>query len=221
MTSSTPAERPATDRDPPTLHYRATPEPVAQPEEARPARERAGSGPATLGERIIHWFTLAILGVVLTVWAVVGAVFWIPILLRTMVRFSLALIQSTMDDERPEGSASMLRNAVGFYRRGFVVAVEAVLREDPLREGRIRRERIDGGRMMKELAWAAVIWYGVFWGVGLAWSPGEVAAWVMSWPWGEAFGSLVDGFTGFLDTLIAPEAADPAPAGQTPGASTG
>lgn len=215
MNAQAPPERKGSERDPPTLHYRATAEPVSAPDEVRSAERVRWSGSGTLGERIVHGLTLAILGVVLAVWAIVGAVFWLPILVRTMFRFSLSLIQSTMDDERPEGSASMLRNAVGFYRRGFVVGIEAVLREDPLTEGKIRRERIDGGRMMKELAWAAVIWYVVLWWVGLVWSPGAVAAWVAALPWGETFGSIVDGFTGFLDRVIGPAGPEPAAAPTT------
>lgn len=211
----------ASERQPPTLHYTATAEPESAPEEVRPSSRRLASESERLSDRVLHWFTLGILAVVLAVWAVVGAIFWLPILLRTMVRFSLALVQSTMDDERPEGSASMLRNAVGFYRRGFVVAIEAVLREEPLREGRIRKERIDGRRMMKELAWAVVIWYFVLWGLGVAWSPGEIGAWIWAWPWGEAFGSLLDGITGFLDTLVAPDAAEPAVDPAASGATTG
>ena len=205
MSGITPIEQRASNGDPVTLHYRATAGPVAAPEEAKPVKRSFRPDSDNLADRILHWLTLAILGVVLAVWAVVGAVFWLPILVRTMFRFSLALIQSTMDDERPEGSASMLRNAVGFYRRGFVVAIDAVLPQaPPLREGKIRRERIEGRRMLRELGWAVAIWYVVLWGLGIAPSPGEIGSSILGWPWGDAFGSLWEGFTGFIDSLVAP-----------------
>jgi|GEM_PF-2303964 len=209
--SATPIEQGYADGEPSTLHYRATAEAVASPEEAKPAKPTLRPDSDNLADRILYWLTITILAVVLAVWAVVGAVFWLPLLIRTMFRFSLALVQSTMDDERPEGSASMLRNAVGFYRRGFVVAIDAVLPGAPLREGKIRRERIEGRRMFRELLWALAIWYVVLWFIGVAWSPAEIGAWILGWPWGEAFGSLWDGFTGFLDSLLAPAAPGAAP----------
>jgi hypothetical protein len=189
------------------LHYRATSGPTSAPEPTDSRRRL--SEPETLSERIILWLTYGILSIVLAVWAVVGAIFWIPLLLRTMVHFSVSLIQSTMDAEKPEGSARTLRDAVTFYRRGFVVAVEAVLREDEAPEGTVRRESIDPERMKKEVLWAVAIWYLILWPLGVVWSPAEMWAWFVGLPWGETFESVVQTVTGGLDALLGGGAASP------------
>lgn len=206
MSTPVQASPPASDRDPPTLHYRATAEPVASPEPIRPprpSRSRLGQNAETVSDRIVQGLTWGILGVVLFVWAIVGAIFWLPLLVRTMFRFSISLIQATMDGERPEAAAQMLRGAVTFYRRGFVMAIDAVAGQDaPPPEGKVRRQPIDGGRMMREVLWALVIWYVLLWAVGLAWSPAELWAWFVGLPWGEAFDSVTGAITGALDKLI-------------------
>ncbi len=74
--------------------------------------------------------TWAILAIVLVVWAVVGAVFWIPLMLRTVLQFSLSHLKSVFVGKRPEGAARALQSAVSFYRRGFVVAFEVIMREE-------------------------------------------------------------------------------------------
>ena len=43
--------------------------------------------------RVIHWI---VLGTVLAIWGVVGFIFWLPLMIKEVARFSVALIQSTM-----------------------------------------------------------------------------------------------------------------------------
>lgn len=139
----------------PTIRYR-TDEPGAG--------ERASTT-----AQIMNGLTWAILLICLAVWAVVGAIFWIPLLLRTMVRFSVDLVPNMLSGRRPLRAAGLLRHAVTFYRRGFEVAIDVVTRE-PVREEHATEPEappLRGLALVNELAWVAVIWYGIllFFGV--------------------------------------------------------
>ena len=211
------AER-APEREPPSLNYRTGSGPAGSPDQGPSAG--TASGPATMADRIVHWLTWGILGVVLLVWALVGAVFWLPLLLRTMVRFSLSLVQSTMDAERPDASARTLRQAVDFYRRGFVLAIDAVMGQDePGRKGRTRRDQLDPDRMKREVMWALVIWYPILWWVGLAWSPVELWAWIAGLPWGETLDAIAGWIAGAIEGLIGPAGGPPVEAPPVPESS--
>jgi hypothetical protein len=166
------------------LHYRNPPPPTPA---APPAPDDDG-----LTARILRGLTLGILTVCMGIWAVVGAVFWIPLLVRTMVLFSVALIQATLDGKQPSAAAQTLREAVTFYRRGFLVTRSAVLGE-PLDQPPAPAN-IDVGRLLREMVWAAVIWWAVLALFGIAWSPGEIWSWLVGGPIGQALGRLADGF---------------------------
>ena len=126
-------------------------------DEPTEAERRAAASPT---EQIMNGLTWAILVICLAVWAVVGAIFWIPLLLRTMVRFSVDLVPSMLTGKRPVRAAGLLRNAVTVYRRGFQVAIDVVTRE-PSREESQGAEvsSLRGMALLNELAWVAVIWY--------------------------------------------------------------
>jgi hypothetical protein len=167
------------------LHYRSAPPPP--PQAAAPAPADDG-----LAARILNGLTLGILAICLGIWAIVGAVFWIPLLIRTMVLFSVALIQATLDGKQPAAAAQTLREAVTFYRRGFIVTRSAVMGEPSSQPP--AAAAIDVGRLMRELVWAAVIWWLVLAILGFAWSPTEIWTWLVSGPIGTTFGRLGDAF---------------------------
>lgn len=145
---------------------------------------------ASTTEQIMNGLTWAILLICLGVWAIVGAIFWIPLLLRTMVRFSVDLVPSMLTGKHPTRAARLLRHAVTFYRRGFEVAIDAVTRE-PGREDRSTTEAepspLRGMALVNELAWVAVIWYGIllFFGVITA-TPIDVWLWLAGIQWNDA-----------------------------------
>lgn len=131
--------------------------------------------------RAFEGVTWAILLLLLAIWAVVGAFFWIPLMFRTLLRFSLSLLQSVLVGRRPEGAARALRNAVSFYRRGFVVAVEVVTREEPSAEA---QDPDTGIRLFLELAWAVPVWYLLFFSLGyIQDSPADLWNGLVSFPW--------------------------------------
>jgi hypothetical protein len=123
---------------------------------------------------------------------VVGIVFWIPLMVRTMVRFSVSLVQATLDGDRPTEAARTMQDAVSFYLRGFRVAIEAVEGE-PVPERRTTTP-IRGRRLFRELVWALVIWYLILIPLNLAWSPAELWVWLTAWPWDGWMSGLADRF---------------------------
>lgn len=170
-------------REAPMLHYR---DPASATAEGTPTEDHS------FGARFLKGLTRAILVVVLGVWALVGLVFWIPLMVRTMVRFSVSLVQATLDGERPTDAARTLQDSVSFYQRGFRVAIEAIDGE-PIGERR-GRHPIHGERLFRELLWALVIWYLIMIPLNLAWSPFELWGWITAWPWGNWFDAAVNGF---------------------------
>jgi hypothetical protein len=149
---------------------------------------------AEVADAILTVLTWVALVVVLAVWAVVGALFWVPLMIRAVLRFSLSLTEATFEGQKPTAAAKVLRDAVSFYRRGFVVAVEVVTGEEieDAPEG-----RVSDNRLLLEFLWALLVWYFIF--LLFGWvqaSPVDLVDWFFSIPWGQYFGDLVDRLTG-------------------------
>ena len=179
--------------DPPRISYRRIQEEGSRGEE--PGRTGDKARPYV---DAIQWgftaLTWLVLFFVLLVWAVVGAVFWIPLILRATLRFSLSLLETVFEGHKPAKAAKALRDAVSFYRRGFVVAVEVITGEkiDERDDGPVTEKRL-----FKEILWAVLVWYfiALFFGWIQA-SPLDLVDWFRAIPWGEYFGDLVDRFRG-------------------------
>ena len=167
------------EREPPTISYRVVEEPEPEPE--APVTRTVNR---TL--QAITWFILVI---VLAVWALVGALFWIPLLLRAMIIFSLRLVQSVFVGQRPKGAARLLRDSVSFYKRGFVVAVEVVTREEIEPDA---RDPDTGNLLFSEILWAALIWYLILLGLGwIQYSPLDLWRDFLAIPWAEMWAAAV------------------------------
>jgi hypothetical protein len=115
--------------------------------------------------------TWGVLSVCLAGWALVGLFLWIPLVLRAVLAFSVALMNATLTETSAEAAGRRLRSAANFYRRGFVSAVESIRPpqrghgEDQRDEGR-SNEGVQSGPIVREAAWAIVVWYIVAWTVG-------------------------------------------------------
>jgi hypothetical protein len=160
-------------REAPTIRYRGVQEPTVVTEDGPPLVK---SWPP-----VLLWVSRAVFGVVMVVWAVVGALVWVPLLLRAMVRFSLALVQATLDREPPSEAAATLRGAVDFYRRGFVMTADALHGRTPEPKGHTRPVR--NRRLLREFGWVALVWYAILAALGVVWSPLEIGQWIMALPW--------------------------------------
>lgn len=173
--------------EPPTISYGAG---------GRLEKEKAGPAEVATktANRVQEGVTWVVLAVVLGIWALVGAIFWIPLLIRALMRFSLSHLESMFENQRPAEAGRILRNAVAFYRRGFVVAVEGVTKEEvdpgpnaPMLEN----------RLLLEVLWAILVWYFVLLGFGwIQASPLDLFNAFLNLPWGETFETLIQPFRG-------------------------
>lgn len=161
----------------------------------------------TLFDRIVRALTWGTLSICLAVWALAGAVFWLPTMVRAVAVFSLSLVEATMKGERPEDAARALREAVTFYSRGFATAVEVVTRAPEEERGRRRAEArkrsVDFSRLAREALWALILWYLVLWIVGAV-EASPVELWMTFWtfPWLELGSSLWASATGWIGGLF-------------------
>jgi hypothetical protein len=169
------------DHQPAAIYYHQIQEPELEHEP--PVQKAANS--------LFSGITLAVLFVLLAVWSIVGAFFWIPLLLRAMIRYSLSLVQSVFVGQRPDGAARILRDALSFYRRGFVVAVETVTKEKI--DGEKKEDPQTGNRLLLELLWAVPVWYVIFFSMGwIQVSPLDMWNWFVEIRWSEMLGRLID-----------------------------
>ncbi len=184
-----------------------------------------GHGPLDKGVRYLTW---GILSVCLALWAVVGFVFWIPLLLRSMIQFSLALSQSMLQGTRPDEAGRILRDTVGFYRRGFTVAISAVFGEAPARKKAVKT-RLSVKEVTFEFVWTAVVWYGILLALGVVeTTPVDLWNATVALPWGEWWQGLENTVSGWFagggaeatgvegGGVGTGEAAGPTPAGEQP-----
>ena len=146
-------------------------------------------------QRSVRTLTWAILGVCLALWGIIGFLFWVPLLLRSSLRFTLALIQSMLQGTRPHEAGRILYETVDFYRRGFLVAIEAVFGKMP--EPDQAHGPMPAGRFVIEIGWAIVFWYAVLLLIGVVeTTPADLWRAVVEYPWGERLGQLLDRATG-------------------------
>lgn len=126
----------------------------------------------SLLDRIVQPLTWGTVAVCLVVWALAGAVFWVPAMVRRVGFYSLALLEATMEGERPDEAGRRLRKAITFYARGFVTTVEVLTRtskeEAAVAKATEAGERsVDFRRLALEALWAAGVWYLVLLAVGV------------------------------------------------------
>jgi hypothetical protein len=166
--------------------------------EAMAAAEAEGedAGPLDRGVRYLTW---GILSVCLALWAVIGFIFWVPLLFRSMIHFSLALSQSMLQGTRPVEAGRVLREAVDFYRRGFTVAIAAVFRRPSVADKAHKAKPLSARRWMFEITWTVLFWYLVLLGVGvIETSPVDLWNAVVGLPWGEWWRAITDTVTGWI-----------------------
>lgn len=187
-------------------HRYSTFSPVAVPEARHdpylaPPEDEAEEKKDGLG-RTLTW---SILSVCLALWAVIGFLLWVPLLLRSMVRFSFALSQSMLNGAEPVESGRILRETVSFYRRGFTVAVDAVFREKkdedhkPAGSKKPKGEQLSARFLLREMGWAVVLWYVVLYFTGFV-EVSPLDGWIALWqfPWLDIWATSVEWAAGLF-----------------------
>ncbi|HEV7473099.1 MAG TPA: hypothetical protein VGN90_03555 [Pyrinomonadaceae bacterium] len=99
--------------------------------------------------------------ITLAAWAIIGLVFWIPILTRATTVFSGMILYATLTHQKADAVGEYLRIASGFYANGFRTMKEAIYPPP----GRLEPTKIDFkvGRFISELLWMAIFWLVVLW----------------------------------------------------------
>jgi hypothetical protein len=176
-----------------TLHY----DRLYRSEDARePPGEKAPRA-SKLSEAV----TWGVLGLCLAGWTLVGLFLWIPRVLRAVLVFSVSLIHATLTETSVEAAGRSLRSAADFYRRGFASAVESIRPPTPEAEGDHdddprRAGSIQPGPIIRETAWAIVVWYVVVWSTGLLQgTPADLAA----VPWSDLWLDAVEAVASITD----------------------
>jgi len=158
---------------------------------------KAGARPPI--SKLNEAFTRAALAVCLVGWTFVGFFLWIPRMLRGVVVFSIALVQSTLTETSAESAGRDLRSAANFYRRGFVGAVDAIRPRAEATQDDARSEArsgVDGRLIIRETAWAIVVWYVMLWPLGVfTGTPADVAA----LPWSDYGASIARAIASFAE----------------------
>ena len=181
---------------PPTQRYR-TMDPVDVAEGAAFVEQDEAPSSRPL-DRAVRYLTWGILGACLVVWGVIGFLLWVPLMLRSMVRFSMSLAESMLQGAQPTEAGRILRETVEFYRRGFTVAIDAVFGPPP-RKKQDPETRLTVRRILLEILWAVVVWYVILYIVGFVeLSPMDVWNALVSYPWADAVRSTVDWVTGIF-----------------------
>jgi hypothetical protein len=140
------------------------------------------------------------LGISLLMWAVVGFLLWIPLIVRAIFSFSVSLAHATLTNETADRAGMVVKDAINFYRRGFVVAFEAVRGPARLDPDLLPPERVvSSGSAVNELTWAAVSWYFLLLLLGIVeTSPIDMFRAIASQPWGEMLNASADSFNAWV-----------------------
>jgi hypothetical protein len=104
-------------------------------------------------EALIKAVMFLVLLVTLAIWAVVGFIFWIPLLTRATTIFALLLLPAALTHQDLSGIRHGLEAACGFYFRGFRSAVAAIY--EPSESVPVQ---IHFWRVLIEMFWAAAFW---------------------------------------------------------------
>jgi hypothetical protein len=97
-----------------------------------------------------------ILLVVLSVWAVVGFIFWIPILFRATTVFSALVVHAAFTKQDPYSMRHTLETACGFYFRGFRSAFDVIFNPDD--KSNAPPIKLHLGLVIFETFWTLLFW---------------------------------------------------------------
>lgn len=112
-------------------------------------------------ELTVAVMTFIIFIVSMVAWALIGLVFWIPILTRATTVFSGMILYATLTGQKADALRDYLRLASGFYANGFRITTEALY--PPKGSASPSEIEFHLGRFIVELLWTSAFWFVVFW----------------------------------------------------------
>ena len=116
--------------------------------------EGSGLSLGTLVSRVIRYSLLA---VVITVWALLGFAFWIPLIARATVGFCITAIYANLVTPNADVPNRGIQHAAHFYLNGFRSIYRAVV--EPHSGDPESTPTFQGGRFFSEAVWAIFFWW--------------------------------------------------------------
>ena len=107
---------------------------------------------------IIKFIKIVAMLISLAVWAVIGFVFWVPLLARSIFAFSISVLYVTLTRQNPTSIGYQLSTAASFYVMGFVNIIEAIFPEDSAETSEEEDFEVHFGRLLLEILWSAFCW---------------------------------------------------------------
>jgi hypothetical protein len=151
--------------------------------------------------KVLTWI---VLGFLMVVWAVVGFAFWLPQMVREMLGFSFALVNASLTRGSVEPAGDSMKEAINFYRRGFEMAYDAIMRPRQPSVGTPAKPSVSTERLVKEALWAAFVWWILLSILGLIdATPVALGRWIVTGAWLGAVDGLLVKFWMWLDALVA------------------
>ncbi len=111
-------------------------------------------------ELLVNTVMFVVLALVLAVWAVVGFLFWIPLLTRATVVFSASVVHAAITGQHSTSMREYLKDASRFWFQGFLIAKHALYPpkgQPPSWKIKIRMGRILAGSLWTAAFWLAVV----------------------------------------------------------------
>jgi hypothetical protein len=107
---------------------------------------------------IILFFVLV---VSFLLWSIIGFFLWVPLLMRTIVVFSVAVAHAAVSGQHADNLREPLRIASGFWVDGFRIIRETIQSKGLQRLDTKLETRI--GRLIGEVFWASFVWILFLW----------------------------------------------------------
>jgi hypothetical protein len=112
-------------------------------------------------ELTVTVMTFIIFLISLAAWALIGLVFWIPIMTRATTVFSGMILYATLTHQKADALGEYLRLASGFYANGFRITTEALYPPKGTPSASAIEFRV--GHFITELLWTTAFWLTVLW----------------------------------------------------------
>lgn len=112
-------------------------------------------------EPLITVVTFFIFLISLLLWAVIGLIYWIPMLFRATTTFAGRILQASLTHQNVDDLAQYLRVASGFYFDGFRRIKQALY--GPEVSAPPKSRELFHGRFIIELLWTTGFWWAAHW----------------------------------------------------------
>jgi len=94
----------------------------------------------------------------LAVWTVIGFIFWVPLLARSIFAFSISVLYVTLTRQNPHRIGYQLSIAASFYVMGFINIIEAIFPPNSAENVKEEDLEVHFVELLFEILWSAFCW---------------------------------------------------------------